>query len=143
MHDFVIGYHKYFDEIVVNNPLGCKHGQKVGAFYFSLVNIPPHLRDWIGNVHVFGFALAADIIQHGINKCLTRLVSDMKLLENGIRLSLHGEEIVLRGTFCKVCADNLAADHTLGFVGSSANFFCRLCMISREEHNASPFIKAY
>ena len=41
----------YFDEFQGNNPLGPNTvKQKIGAFYFSILNLPPHLNYWMGNV---------------------------------------------------------------------------------------------
>lgn len=52
----------YYDEFLVNNPLGSKvHENKIGAFYVSLLKLPLHLREYIHNVHVIALGKAADI----------------------------------------------------------------------------------
>lgn len=52
----------YFDEFQSNNPLGAKtYANKMGAFYMSILNLPDHLRSFIGNVHLVALAKHADI----------------------------------------------------------------------------------
>ncbi|XP_029672490.1 uncharacterized protein LOC115241075 [Formica exsecta] len=41
----------YYDDIVVNNPLGSKtSAHKLGAFYFTIQNLPPYLQSFMGAV---------------------------------------------------------------------------------------------
>lgn len=63
-----LGLHLYYDEFLVNNPFGTKtHKQKISAFYFSISNLPPHLQNYLGNVHVLGIGKEADVKFFKIN----------------------------------------------------------------------------
>ena len=42
----------YYDDYLCNNPIGSKTNQKIGTFYFKILNLQPHLLDFIGNVHI-------------------------------------------------------------------------------------------
>lgn len=126
----------YFDEFLVNNPLGSKtHGQKLGDFYFSILNLPPHLNYYIGNVHVLAFCYNADIQKYGISRFLEPFMFDLEKLESesGVKVKINKEDFVLRASIATVSADTLAAHELFGLLSPSANLFCRDCMISRHE----------
>ena len=135
----------YYDEFLGNNPLGSKtHQQKIGAFYFSILNLPPHLNHFIGNVHVFAFCKNAYVKEYGIERILERFVDDLKLLEEdcGYPVIINDNEYILRATLATVTADTLAQHELLGYLSPSANVFCRLCIITRNELKKCYFFKA-
>jgi len=126
----------YYDDILVNNPLGSKTAaHKLGAFYFTIQNLPPHLQSFIGGVQVLGFCYTADVTKYGFKEILSPFLDDLNKLENeeGIMVNFDGEPFVLRATIACVVADGLAAHQMFGFLGPSANHFCRLCMIHRSD----------
>ena len=137
--------HLYYDEFLVNNPLESKtHSQKIGAFYFSIANLPPHLHNYLGNVHVLAFGKEKDIKHFGINEFLKPFAYELKQLERdyGVTVNINNEDYILRATLLTVCADTLAAHEVLGFLGPSANLFCRLCTITSNERKNCPFTRA-
>ena len=137
-----LGIHFYFDEFLVNNPVGSKtHGHKVGAYYYSIENLPPHLRNFIGNVHVLALCYNKDIKTYEMNEFLRPFLFELKRLESDsrVKVKINNMDYTLRCTILTLCADTLAAHEILGFLSPSANFFCRLCTISREEFKKYPW----
>lgn len=64
---------------------------------------------------------------------------DMQLLESeaGVKTNkIKGADYTLDATLLNVIAESMAAHDVLGFVSPSGNFFCRVCMISRDEQKA-------
>ena len=126
----------YFDEFLGNNPLSNKaRDQKIGAFYFSILNLPPHLNNFIGNVHVLALCHEKFVQKYSLNEILEPFINELKLLERdeGVPVFINNKEYALRGTLVAVTADTAAANPLLGQLGPGATHFCRLCMISRNE----------
>lgn len=72
----------YYDDIVVNNPLGSKtSAHKLGAFYFTIQNLPPHLQSFIGGVQVLGLCYTADITKYGFKEILSSFLDDLNKLK--------------------------------------------------------------
>lgn len=106
-----IGIHLYYDEFLVNNPLGSKtHQNKIAALYFSISNLPSHLRDFLGNVHVLAFGLHEDVLKYGIDSLLEPFIVESRLLESdvGYKVNINAKDYILRATLLTVCADSLA-----------------------------------
>ncbi|KYQ46978.1 hypothetical protein ALC60_00120 [Trachymyrmex zeteki] len=101
----------YYDDIVVNNPLGFKiSAHKLGTFYYTIQNLPAHLNSYLE---------------------LKKLESD-----NGVIIQINNEPYTLRASLAVVCADGLAAHQLFGLLSSLARYFCRLCLINREEFHS-------
>ena len=127
-----VGIHFYYDEFLVNNPLGAKtHAHKLGgAFYYIIGGLPPHLDNYIGNVHVLALCYYRDVQRYGINEFLKPLFIELKQLESDeFKTTIGKSEFTFYCTLLTVCADSLAAHEVLGFLSPSANFFCRMCLI--------------
>ena len=117
----------YFDEFLVNNTIESKaKNQKIGGFYYNIVNLPPHLRDFLKNVHVLALARKKDIEEFGINEFLRPFVYELKHLEKdyGVNIRINNKNFALRAALFRVCDDTLALHAVLGFLGPSANLFC-------------------
>lgn len=126
----------YYDEFVGNNPLSNKaKGNKIGAFYLNILNLPPHLNNFTGNVHVLALYLDKTVHKYKINDILEPFVRELKLLEReeGYTLEINKKPYVLRETLATVTADTAGANPLLGHIGSAAIVFCRTCMITRNE----------
>uniref|UniRef100_A0ABD2WJ19 Uncharacterized protein n=1 Tax=Trichogramma kaykai TaxID=54128 RepID=A0ABD2WJ19_9HYME len=135
----------YYDEFLPNNPVGTKtRNQKLGGFYVSFLNLPEHLRDYIGNVHTLAIAKEEDIKEFGVENCLKSFMLELMKLEsdNGVSYIINGKKITLRGTLVSVCADTLAAHELFGFLGPSATYFCRQCEITKDQKEFFPLINA-
>ena len=141
-HPFFIKYPNalrillYFDEFLGSNPLSNKaKDQKIGAFYFKILNLPPHLLNFTGNVHVSILCHEKFIHKYNMNEILKPLIQELKVLEKdeGVPVVINDKEYTLRATVAAVTADTAAANPLLGHLGPGAKHFCILCMISRNE----------
>lgn len=135
----------YYDDFLGNNALGTKTAdQKVGAFYFSILNLPPHLNYYLGNVHVLALCHRKYITDYSINQILNSIIDEIVLLESdlGVPLDLKSGTYTIRGTIVTFTGDSLALNEALGFLAPSANCFCRLCMITRNQLLKCTYFKA-
>ena len=121
----------YNDDIEVGNPLGSKTGiNKLTMYYFTITNSPNSSS--LSAIHLAMIAYSSDVKQYGHAHILRPLVEDIKKLEVGVDVIIDGEPQKVYGSVVSLPADNLAANETLGFVGSfSANYFCRFCKMSQ------------
>lgn len=135
-HPQALRIQPYFDEIVVNNPLGAKvHPHKVGAFYFIIQNLPDHLNSFLGGVHVFAFSYSADVSKYGMEKMLEPFLFDLARLESdeGVKYEVGNDVMILRASIATNSGDGLAIHQLFGLLSPAARHFCRQCMISRQQ----------
>lgn len=132
----------YFDEILVNNPLGTKtFAHKIGTFYFSILNLPKYVNSYLGGIFLFAICYNADIDKYSMNRILRPFMSDLAKLEDGAGYAItlkNGTDYIIRGTIANVAADGLAAHQMFNMLSPSANYFCRICMITREQLHSVP-----
>ncbi|CAL1672286.1 unnamed protein product [Lasius platythorax] len=124
----------YYDDLIVNNPSGSKtQSHKIGALYYIIQNLPPHLNSFLGGIHVLALCHTADIEKYGMDAILRPFIYELRKLESdeGVLISTNGKERVLRASLAAVTADGLAAHQLFGLLSSAALYFCRLCMINR------------
>ena len=124
----------YQDAFEVVNPLGsAKKKHKVLAVYFSLLNMPPHVRSNVDHMLLVLLCREKDFKEFGQAKVFSELLTDLKELEeNGITM---GDELVVKGALYCIAGDNLGSHAIGGFTEnfSSSQYFCRYCLISRTE----------
>jgi hypothetical protein len=126
----------YYDDVEIVNPLGSKTIiHKLGAFYFTIQNLPQHLQSFLGGIHLLTLCHSEDTKKYGFEPMLMPFLNDLKKLESdeGVTIDLPNEKYILRATLAAFCADGLAAHQMFGLLGPSSRFFCRSCMISREQ----------
>lgn len=112
MYPHALRIQLYYDDIVVNNPLGSKvHPHKIGAYYFVIQNLPQHLNSFLGGIHVLNICHTADIEKYGMAEIFKPFLQDLKELESnaGINVVYNGEPWTLRASIAAACADGLAA----------------------------------
>ena len=126
----------YQDDFETVNPLGTsKKIHKLGAFYWTLINVPHKYRSSLHMIQTAILAKSVDTKYFGIRKVLEPLLKDLKQLESeGIFVERLGIDV--KGYLAYLSADNLGA-HTIGgfnecFSGT-VKHFCRFCMITSEE----------
>ena len=121
----------YYDDFETANPLGSKQGiHKLGCLYFTLRNLPPRLNSSLMNIHLISLFHSQDGKKYGIDRILSPLVEDMKVLEQGMKV-LFAEQPIY-GTIAQITGDNLGLNGLLGYVESfSANHYCRMCLTDK------------
>ena len=126
----------YTDEIEICNPLGShSSANKLLMFYYSLGNIDPKFRSKLSAIRLLAIAKANDISQWGVDVVLKRIIQDLTLLYNGVRIETPNGEIELFGAVIAVCGDTLAQHELAGFkegVGFSYSK-CRHCECDFED----------
>lgn len=128
----------YFDDVELVNPLGSRTGvHKVTNFYWSLLNIPEHLRSSLKSIGLIACVKSNNIKKFGYSKVLEDFVDCMNKLssEEGLTLTLsETENICVRGALFCLNGDGLALNHIGGFKGiSGARHPCRNCSLSNVE----------
>lgn len=126
----------YYDDVVVNNSLGTKvHPHKLAMFYFTVQNLPPHINNFFGGVHVAMIAYLADVAKYGMESIMKPFMHDLGRLESdeGVTFDVDNEIVTLRASLACVCADSLAVHQLFGLLSPSARHFCRSCMIKRQD----------
>lgn len=122
----------YCDDIEVVNPLGSSTGKhKLSMFYFTINNL-----EQIGslsNVYWYGAAYSDDLKKYGNKKVLAPLIDELKKLKKGVEISLHGFTLKLEVLLVAVTGDTLALHELFELKSPSAKYFCRVCLINRDE----------
>lgn len=124
----------YYDDYETGNPLGTSAGvHKVGAFYVSLMGVPPKYASRLENIFLLGLCYSSDRIKYGNKNILKHFLEEFSFLEkNGITLELNSQ--IHQVYFCLflVIGDNLGVNSLLGFNESfNSNYFCRVCTSSK------------
>ncbi|XP_065208206.1 uncharacterized protein LOC135840708 isoform X1 [Planococcus citri] len=127
----------YYDELEIVNPLASKKGvHKIGAFYYTIQNLPSYINSQLNNIHVLALCYYEDVRKYGFKQILRPFLQELKSLESdeGIVIQLNTDEnYVLRASLASFCGDGLAVHDLFGLLSPSANMFCRLCLISRTD----------
>lgn len=129
----------YYDELEIVNPLGSKTGvHKLGAFYYSLQNLPPHVNSELSSIHVLLLCCDADVKKYGFQKILEPVLHDLAQLESDEGILIQGQdyEFILRASIAAFCGDGLSVHDVFNLLGPSANKFCRLCLYARNDLHA-------
>jgi hypothetical protein len=125
----------YYDDVEICNPLGSKKKiHKIGFFYFTLGNFFPKERSKISCIFLCAMAKVSIIKKYSINTILEPIVTDIKKLEDGVKIFVNGESVELKGSIAIFCGDNPASSLASGFKESgSALHPCRQCMICHSD----------
>lgn len=134
MH-FVSIYINYV-EIEVANPIGPKSGfHKLGKFYVTIQNLPPHFHSILENIFTVLICHSLDIKRYGFKKILDPLIKELQKFESdeGVTFILKNDEtLTIHGILICFIGDTLAAHEIFELLSPSCNFFCRQCMITRQ-----------
>lgn len=126
----------YYDELETVNSLGSKTGvHKLGVFYYTIQNLPPQINSELSSIHVLVMCSDADVKKYGFKKILAPFLEELKDLEseNGVVIETDEGNYVLRASIAAFCGDGLAVHDVFNFLSPSANYFCRMCMYSRND----------
>ncbi|GBM02407.1 hypothetical protein AVEN_226427-1 [Araneus ventricosus] len=128
----------YQDAFEIVNPLGsARKKHKIVGVYMTLGNVMPHQRLNIDFIQLVLLCKENDLKFFGQEKLFSKLVSDLKDLENG---GFQINDTVIKGTVLSIIGDNLGS-HTIG--GFSESFivenFCRYCDIRKNMLIQKPY----
>lgn len=120
----------YIDDFTLTNPLGTsskKH--KICAVYYSLGNIPHHLRSKLYCIQLALLCPSYIFKKVGYAQVLKQLIDDIKILEtDGILVSTDKGRHLFHGSVSHLIADNLAAHEVCGLNACfSSSRICRFC----------------
>lgn len=123
----------FYDDFETVNPLGSKRGiHKLGAFYFTIKNLPDYINSQLSSIHLLALFYSEDAKKYGINSILKLIIPDFLYLEK-VGISVNGSDRIF-GTLCSLAFDNLGGNSLLGFNESfNSHYFCRICCTSKSE----------
>jgi len=125
----------YFDDVTTSNVLGSKI-HKFSMFYWTLCNIPPHLRSTLRAVNLYGIARTKDFRKFGAEKIMSVFLSTVRKLQNeGLKIVIRpGQERIFRGDLLFSPGDTPAAQLLGGFKegAGGANRPCRRCDATKD-----------
>lgn len=128
----------YQDAFEIVNPLGsAKKKHKLVAVYFSVANLPVHVRSNTDHMSLALLCHENDLKHFGPDKIFSELIQDLKDVEqNGMTVS--GETV--KAALCCIAGDNLGSHNIGGFTEnfSTSKYFCRYCEITRHDFNHDP-----
>jgi hypothetical protein len=135
-HSKALQIHLYLDEFTVVDPLSSKVlKNKLVFVYFTIGNLPLKFRTCLKHIHLVSIFLNLHVKLYGLNFLLKPIVDELKSLEQGVEIILHGKLEVLYGTLALFTADNLASHEVGGFKKGFARGKrkCRYCLGTHEE----------
>lgn len=119
----------YQDTFKVVNPFGAaKRKHKLLAVYINLANLSDHHQSHTSTMKLVALCKEVDF-DHDV--VYDAIVKDLKKLEDGVRLN----DKLVKGVLLWISGDNLGS-HEFGSYPqnfSRAKYFCRFCLISREQ----------
>ena len=73
-----------YDDLKLQNLLKSNKTHKLGMFYFTLLNIPPHCRSQLNNIFLLAIGRTRDLKQFGLDQILHDFISSVKLLRTKV-----------------------------------------------------------
>lgn len=127
------------DEVETTNPLGSKiKKHELMNIYFRILNMPVHYNSKLSSIMCLASVNTSLLEKESAyEEILQQILFEILDLESlsGMRLDLKEfqDGFLLRGTVVHLTADTKGAHQLLGFIGPSANCFCRQCLIHRAD----------
>jgi hypothetical protein len=98
----------YFDELELCNPLASRRTKlKIGAFYYTLGNLHPKLRQQTSNIQLLALVKSSLIKKHAMYVILKHVLKDFKILEQGV--NFYQINRPLKACVTVFSADNLGS----------------------------------
>lgn len=124
----------YYDDYETGNPLGTSAGlHRVGAFYTSVIGVPPKYASRLENIFLTALYYSHDRTRYGNKSILKNIFKIFSHLEqNGITVKMNYQEHHIYFYLVLVIGDNLGMNSLLGYSESfSSTYYCRICTCSR------------
>lgn len=133
----ILGFQFYYDDSELGNPLGSAKGKnKMGFSYWSLVNLPPHLRSNLRSIQLLGVVSPTLLKKYGVGAFLRPFLDDMARFQSGISLNVRGEQRVWYGVVINCVGDMPASNFVGGWKETAAAFRpCRICLVDKCEQD--------
>ena len=124
----------YSDAVELVNPIGSGRGKhKIVQIFWTLANIPRHQRSQIDRIQLALVIKEKVLRKYGEKIIYKRLVSDLKMLEEGIQVTKPFPKVMKCGLLVH-SADNLEAVQVGGFSSCfSSRDVCRWCHIQHQD----------
>lgn len=126
----------YIDDFQIVNALGNKTKKhKICALYWSLGNIPSHMRSKLYTIQLLALTNSENTKKYGFKTVLKQFLEDMKTLETeGFSVTVDNQHFHFFATVSVVIADNLAAHEIGGWNESFSGFrICRFCNCTKDQ----------
>lgn len=123
----------FYDDFEIVCPLGSKTSvHKMGAIYFSILNLPTYFFSKIDHIYLCALFFTEDIAdENSINTILNPIYNDLSELETE---GIFAYDRTLKGTLVAVSHDNLGGNSLFGFQKSfSCGKYCRFCELNYHE----------
>ncbi len=130
-HPNAIQIHLYVDEVQIVDAIGKKvFKNKMVFVYFTIGNLEPKFRSCLNHIHLLAIFPNRHVESYGLNLLLKPIVEEIKLLEEGVDMMIHGTTTKIFGTLAILTADNLASHAVGGFKAGFSRGFrkCRYCL---------------
>ena len=120
--------HFYSDAVEVSNPLGWAKGRhKIVQIFYTIAQVPRCQRSQIDRIQLCCVFREKLVGKYGMKTVLSKLVDDLKDLEQGITIHFPVEREVKMGVLA-YSADNLEAHCLAGFSSCFSSYdICRWC----------------
>lgn len=132
----ILGIQIYYDDVEPANPLGSNKGQhKQGVFYWSLMNLPPHLRSNLRSIQIIAVVNSSYLREHGPDLILKSFMDSISELQTGIEIKVKGETKLFHGILINSVGDMPASCYLAGTKEGVGLAYspCRICSIKRHE----------
>lgn len=107
-----------------------------GAFYYTILNLPPSHQSCFANVHLLALCNSLDLKVHGYKPILERFVAEINGLQTvgfSGNFPVIGSQQIYVG-LAQVACDNLALNGLFGFIECfSADYFCSICLATQND----------
>ncbi|XP_038063356.1 uncharacterized protein LOC119734056 [Patiria miniata] len=131
----------YSDDFELANPIGShRKTHKLTAFYYVLLNIPPHLRTKLEAIQLVAMAKTADLKTYGFGKILENCKKCFQQLYDGVVMTTVSptgakQRTQIKGKLAFVLGDTPAAQLMGGFKEGVGKAYkpCRTCEVTHEE----------
>ncbi|KAJ8671532.1 hypothetical protein QAD02_002791 [Eretmocerus hayati] len=133
------------DAFEICSPIGYhKKKHKMIGFYFTILNLPTHLRSKLKNIKLLLLCKETYQKEYGWHEILRILIQDLKRLETeGVTIDCgNGEFVNFKGSIVVVFGDNLGS-HSIGGFCESFNeilYICRDCDMTMTEFLQNPLV---
>ncbi|XP_058453377.1 uncharacterized protein LOC131431582 isoform X2 [Malaya genurostris] len=134
LHPHCLRLSIHIDEGEYANPLGSRKGKnKMTNICFKIGNFDPRINSSLDRIYLALMVKSYVLKKYGYKKVLQPLIEDFSQLESdeGIPIKTESGVWIMRAVLVHVLGDTLALHDIYGMSGPSANMFCRICEISR------------